>query len=164
MTSNAGMRDISRDSRLGFSSGSGIMSAEEIESQALSELKKLFAPEFINRLDEVVVFKPLNQEQINKIFDIEFGELEQRLGEQNFRIRITEAARAILTKKGWDPKLGGRPMRRTIQKEVEAPLSELILEKTRKAGTLFTVDGSDGEIKLYCEEDVYSGEMAEIIR
>ncbi|MDR2730180.1 MAG: ATP-dependent Clp protease ATP-binding subunit [Treponema sp.] len=156
MTSNAGMRDISKDSRLGFSSGSGIMSVEEIESQALSGLKKLFAPEFINRLDEIVIFRPLNQEQINKIFDIEFRELEQRLDEQNFRIKITEAARTILTEKGWDPKLGGRPLRRTIQKEVEAPLSELILEKSWKPETLFTVDGSDGEIRLCCEENVYS--------
>jgi ATP-dependent Clp protease ATP-binding subunit ClpC len=163
MTSNAGMRDISKDSRLGFSAGSGIMNVEEIESQALSELKKLFAPEFINRLDEVVVFKSLNQEQINKIFDIEFRELEQRLSEQNFRIRITEAARTILTEKGWDPKLGGRPMRRTIQKEVEAPLSELILEKSWKPGMLFTVDGSDGEIRLCCEENVYADQAAEYI-
>jgi ATP-dependent Clp protease ATP-binding subunit ClpC len=148
MTSNAGMREITKDSRLGFTSGSGIMNDSEIESQAMSELRRIFNPEFINRIDEVVVFRPLNQKQIDEIFDIEFTELARRLAEQNYRLKITSAARKILVEKGWDPKYGGRPLRRTIQKELECPLSQLILEGFWKPGTVFTVDGRKGVIRL----------------
>jgi ATP-dependent Clp protease ATP-binding subunit ClpC len=148
MTSNAGVREISKDSRLGFTAAGGIMSASEIESEAMSELRRIFNPEFINRVDEIVVFNPLNRSQIGEIFDIELNELSRRLAEQDFFIKITSAARRILVDKGWDPKFGGRPLRRTIQKELESPLSEFILDGRWKPGTVFTADGKDGAIKL----------------
>ena len=148
MTSNAGVREISRDSRLGFSSGSGMMNTGEIESAAMSELRRIFNPEFLNRVDEIVVFNPLDQEQINEIFDIEIAELSSRLGEQNYSIKIEPAAKNFLVEKGWDPKFGGRLLRRTIQKELEVPLSEQILEGHRAPGTLFAVDIENGEIKI----------------
>jgi ATP-dependent Clp protease ATP-binding subunit ClpC len=148
MTSNAGVREITKDSRLGFSSGSGLMSASEIESAAMSELRRIFNPEFINRVDEIVVFNPLTHEQIDAIFDIEFAELSRRLCEQNYSLKITSAARRILVEKGWDPKYGGRPLRRTIQKEIECPLSELILEDNWEEGSVFTADAQNGEIML----------------
>jgi ATP-dependent Clp protease ATP-binding subunit ClpC len=148
MTSNAGVREITKDSRLGFSSGSGLMSASEIESSAMGELRRIFSPEFINRLDEIVVFNPLTRKQIDVIFDIEVGELSRRLGEQDYSLKITPSARRILVEKGWDPKYGGRPLRRTIQKELECPLSELILEGRWETGTIFTADGRNGKIRL----------------
>jgi ATP-dependent Clp protease ATP-binding subunit ClpC len=148
MTSNAGVREISRDTRLGFGSGSGILSMSEIESQALSELRRLFNPEFLNRVDDVVVFHPLDMKQIEAILDIEIGELSRRLGEQGYCIRVLPAARKILIEKGWDPKFGGRPLRRTIQKELEDPLSLLLLENNWSRGTLFTADGRKGKISL----------------
>jgi ATP-dependent Clp protease ATP-binding subunit ClpC len=148
MTSNAGVREISKDSQLGFSSGSGLMSAGEIESAAMSELRRIFNPEFINRVDEIVVFNPLNRKQIEAIFDIEAAELSRRLGEQNYALKITPAARRIIVDKGWDQKYGGRHLRRTIQKELECPLSQLILEGRWKDGAIFTVDGRNGIIKL----------------
>ena len=148
MTSNAGAREISKDSRLGFSSGSSLLSAEEIESTAMSELRKVFNPEFINRVDEVIVFNSLDKKQINKIFDIELEELSRRLFEQGYALKIRPSARNVLVEKGWDPKFGGRPLRRTIQKELEAPLSLLILEGGFQSGTVFTVDAKNGEIKI----------------
>ena len=148
MTSNAGVREISKDSQLGFSSASGLMSAGEIESKAMSELRRIFNPEFINRVDEIVVFNPLNRGQIDEIFDIEFEELARRLSEQDYHLSISPAARNILAEKGWDPKFGGRPLRRTIQKELEAPLSQLILEEHWAPGSIFTVDGADGAIMI----------------
>jgi ATP-dependent Clp protease ATP-binding subunit ClpC len=152
MTSNAGAREISKDSRLGFSAGSGLMSGAEIETAAMSELRRIFSPEFINRVDEIVVFNPLDRVQIDAIFDIEFDDLARRLGEQDYKLQITQAAREILVEKGWDPKYGGRPLRRTVQKEVESPLSELLLENNWTAGTVITVDGENGEIKITSEE------------
>jgi ATP-dependent Clp protease ATP-binding subunit ClpC len=148
MTSNAGVREITKDSRLGFTSGSGLMNIGEIESAAMSELRRIFNPEFINRVDEIVVFNPLTQKQIEKIFDIELAELSARLAEQDLSLKVTSSAKRILVEKGWDPKYGGRPLRRTIQKELECPLSELLLKDCWQGGTVFTADGKNGVIKI----------------
>ena len=148
MTSNAGAREISRDSRLGFSSGSGIMSAGEIESASLGEMRRIFNPEFINRIDEIIVFNPLNKKQIEAIFDIEFNSLLERLSDQNFELKVTAGAKNILIEKGWDPKFGGRPLRRTIQKELECPLSDLILKGHWRPGTVFIADARNGAIRI----------------
>ncbi|MDR2759734.1 MAG: ATP-dependent Clp protease ATP-binding subunit [Spirochaetaceae bacterium] len=148
MTSNAGVREISRDSRLGFSSGTGLMNPGEIEAAALSELRRLFNPEFINRVDDVVIFHTLDTKQVETILDIQLKELAGRLEEQGYYLRFLPAARRLLVEKGWDPKYGARPMRRTIQKELEDPLSLLILEGDYPPGTLFTAEGREGKIKF----------------
>jgi ATP-dependent Clp protease ATP-binding subunit ClpC len=148
MTSNAGVREISRDSRLGFSSGTGIMNPREIEAAALSELRRLFNPEFINRVDDVVIFHALDTKQVEAILDIQLKELACRLEEQGYSLRILPAARRLLVEKGWDPKYGARPMRRTIQKELEDPLSLLILEGDYPCGTVFAAEGREGKIKF----------------
>jgi ATP-dependent Clp protease ATP-binding subunit ClpC len=148
MTSNAGVREISRDSRLGFAAGAGLLSMDEIEAQALSELRRLFNPEFLNRVDDVVVFHPLDMKQIEAIFDIEITELSRRLAEQGYGIRLLPAARRALIEKGWDPKFGGRPLRRTIQNELEDPLARLLLSDTWNAGAVFTADSRKGKIHL----------------
>ena len=154
MTSNAGAKEITKESRLGFTSGSGLMSAGEIESAAMSELRRIFNPEFINRVDEIAVFNTLTHKQIESIFDIELDELSKRLCEQEYSLKITTSAKNLLIEKGWDPKYGGRPLRRTIQKELESPLSEMILEGIWKPGTIFTADArKDGSIKLKAKND-----------
>ncbi|MDR0377959.1 MAG: ATP-dependent Clp protease ATP-binding subunit [Spirochaetaceae bacterium] len=140
MTSNAGAREISRNSRLGFGTSMGIMKNEEIQAAALSELRSLFNPEFLNRVDDIVVFHALNEQQMETILDIQLGELSQRLAEQGFAIRISSSARRFLIAKGWDPKYGARPLRRTIQKELEDALSRLILEGNYPTGGVFAVD------------------------
>jgi ATP-dependent Clp protease ATP-binding subunit ClpC len=147
MTSNAGIREISRDSQLGFSRETGIMDHKEIRSFALAELRRLFNPEFINRLDEVVVFHPLNMKQVEAILDIQLEELARRLAEQGYGLKIMPAARRILLEKGWEPKYGVRPLRRTIQKELEDPLSFFILE-AGIPGTVLIADGRKGTISL----------------
>ncbi|MCL2043221.1 MAG: ATP-dependent Clp protease ATP-binding subunit [Treponema sp.] len=148
MTSNAGVREISRDSRLGFASGTGLLNQDEIESQAMSELKRLFNPEFLNRVDDVVVFRPLTMNQIESIFYIELNELSVRLADQNYRISVKPSARRYLIEKGWDPKFGGRPLRRTLQKELEDPLAQLLLVRDWPAGTVFTAAARDNKIKI----------------
>jgi len=164
MTSNAGVREISKDSRLGFSSGSGLMNANEIETAAMSELRRIFNPEFINRVDETVVFNTLNQKQIEAIFDIEFKDLSCRLEEQEFKLKITQSAKRLLVDKGWDQKFGGRPLRRTIQKEIESRLSELILEGQWKPGAVFTVDCRNNEIKIKGKNPVNTVNEAEEVK
>jgi ATP-dependent Clp protease ATP-binding subunit ClpC len=148
LTSNAGVREISRDSRLGFSPGRGIMSPAEIEAAALAELRRLFNPEFINRLDDVVVFHALDEKQVELILNIQVEELSCRLAEQGYTLRLFPAARRLLVEKGWDPKYGARPMRRTLQKELEDPLSLLLLEGDYPYGTVFMVEGREGKINV----------------
>jgi ATP-dependent Clp protease ATP-binding subunit ClpC len=148
LTSNAGVREISRESRLGFGTGSGILSGPEIEAAALSELKRIFSPEFLNRVDETIVFHPLEQKEIRRILALALGELEARLEEQGCILRITPSAEDILLQKGWDPKYGGRPLRRAIQRELEDPLALLLLEGAYPEGTVFEARGRGGNIVL----------------
>jgi ATP-dependent Clp protease ATP-binding subunit ClpC len=148
MTSNAGAREISRDARLGFASGSGIMSEEEIRNEAFSELRRQFNPEFINRVDEVVIFHALNEKHIEAILDLQLEELSLRIAEQGYFVRLSFLARKQLVEKGWDPKYGARPMRRAIQKELEDPLALLILEGEYPVGTVFIADCCGGKITL----------------
>jgi ATP-dependent Clp protease ATP-binding subunit ClpC len=165
MTSNAGVREISRESRLGFGAGSGLLSQNEIEAQATSELKRLFPPEFLNRVDDVVVFHPLSVTQIEDILEIELTDLSGRLAEQNYSINIQPEARDFLIEKGWDPKFGGRPLRRTLQKELEDPLARLLMEHDWPKGTVFTANLCDGKIELtgnipYSEElEMYNEQL-----
>jgi ATP-dependent Clp protease ATP-binding subunit ClpC len=147
MTSNAGVREISRDSRLGFSVNSGLMDSKEIEAAALSEFRRLFNPEFINRVDDVLVFRSLSQKEVEAILDIQLTGLSARLSQQDFSLMTAPAARRILIEKGWDPKYGGRPLRRAVQKELEDPLSMLILEGY-PPGTVFRAEGKNGKITL----------------
>ena len=148
MTSNAGVREISKDSRLGFGSGSGFMSFEEIESSAMTELKRLFSPEFLNRVDDVVVFHPLDKKQVEAILDLQLKELALRLSEQGYSIQVSPPVKKLLIEKGWDPKFGGRPLRRAIQKEIEDPLSLKFLESEFPPGTVFTAVCKDGKIRF----------------
>jgi ATP-dependent Clp protease ATP-binding subunit ClpC len=156
MSSNAGAREISRDSRLGFGAGNGIMSMGEIESQALAELRRLFNPEFLNRVDETIVFRPLSLRQVGAVFDIQAGELRGRLLEQGYDLRILPSARKILIEKGWDPRFGGRPLRRTIQRELEDPLSELILNGSWPEGTVFSAGARKEKIRFSAKASVRS--------
>jgi len=151
MTSNAGVREISRDSRLGFANGSGLLSYGEIESLAMTELKRLFNPEFLNRVDDVVVFHPLDMKQVEAILDLLIDELSLRLLDQGYSIQVSASARKILIEKGWDPKFGGRPLRRALQSELEDPLSLMILEGSYPPGTIFHAGGKAGRISLRAE-------------
>ncbi|MDR1505876.1 MAG: ATP-dependent Clp protease ATP-binding subunit, partial [Treponema sp.] len=157
MTSNAGVREISRDSRLGFSASAALMSASEIEAAALSELKRLFNPEFINRVDDVIVFNALSEKEIETILDLQLEDLAARLSEQGYGITVNPAARRVLIEKGWDPKYGGRPLRRAVQKDLEDPLAALLLEEEFPAATVFTAEGRSGKIRVRAKRPEETG-------
>ena len=113
----------------------------------MGELKRLFRPEFLNRVDEIVVFKALSKEQIRGIVDLMVRELRNRLIGQGMSIELTDAAKDLLAKEGTDPVYGARPLRRAIQTHVEDPLAEQLLEGTWKAGDIVLVDvGEDGKL------------------
>jgi ATP-dependent Clp protease ATP-binding subunit ClpC len=148
MTSNAGARELSGDSRLGFGAGTERPGKAEIEAAALSELRRLFNPEFLNRIDEVVVFQPLTEKELREILELQLEELAGRLAEQNYSLSVLPGAKKLLLEKGRDPKYGGRPIRRALQRELEDPLSILILEKDWPPGTRFTAGERRGKLLL----------------
>jgi ATP-dependent Clp protease ATP-binding subunit ClpC len=145
MTSNIGAREISHDARLGFSATGGLMTKDEIASMTKAELRRLFNPEFLNRVDEVVVFHSLSRDHIEAILELHLTGFAERLLEQGYILQLTESAKALLLEKCWDPKYGGRPVRRCVQTELEDPISLLIL---KQAGTSFLVDTEDGALSV----------------
>lgn len=144
MTSNIGARDIAQTTTMGFSgAGANGLSDKEIHSRVMSELKRLFRPEFLNRVDEVVVFKSLTSQQLRGIVDLMIADLRDRLIANGMSIQLTDAARDLVAKKGTDKIYGARPLRRAIQTMIEDPLSEELLEGKWVAGDIIQVDASD---------------------
>ena len=152
MTSNVGAREITTSAPLGFASGEkGGLDDKEIKSRVMSEVKKLFRPEFLNRIDEIIVFKSLTEDEIVEIVDLMIDELRQRLIEQNMTINLTKKASKYIAKEGTDLSFGARPLRRAIQRLIEDPISEQILEGKWTSGSVIDVDlvkGEDGENHL----------------
>jgi len=107
---------------------------DTVRSKVLSEMKRLFNPELVNRFDEAIVFRSLTPDDIKKIIDILMGRMNQRLAERNIRVDLSEPARAMLIETGYDSEYGARPLRRALQTHVEDPLSSLILENKVKDG------------------------------
>lgn len=148
MTSNAGARQIMRSGTLGFRNGEGLLSQDEIKTSALSELKKTFRPEFVNRVDEIVVFHALSGKQVENIFHLMLGEIRERLLQRNLHIEVSPKARAWLIAKGYDVNYGARPLRRTLQKELEDMLSTRILQGQLESGDHITVEVRGDKLAL----------------
>lgn len=147
MTSNVGARQIAETAPLGFTPDSQKgLSDKEIKSRVMSEMKKLFRPEFLNRLDEIIVFKSLTEEQIAQIVDLMVADLRDRLIAMDMTINLTPEARAFVAKEGTDTTMGARPLRRAIQRLLEDPISEQLLAGTWHAGSVIDVDVKDGEL------------------
>jgi ATP-dependent Clp protease ATP-binding subunit ClpC len=146
MTSNVGAREINKDTFLGFHAEEGVMHFNEMKSSALNELKKLFNPEFINRVDEIVVFHALNKDHISQILDLLVQEVEERLEVQDMKLEIKSKAKEYLIEQGYDEKYGARPLRRTLQKFIEDPLSIEMLKGKFKIGCTIVIDLKNGKI------------------
>ncbi len=145
MTSNIGARDIVKGQRLGFSADTAEgLAYEDLKSRVTDELKKVFRPEFLNRVDEVIVFHDLTHEEIASIVDVMVDRLRAQLLQRGMGITLTPEARDLLAREGFDPAFGARPLRRAIQRLVEDPLSEQILAGQWQEGAVIEV-GVDAE-------------------
>jgi ATP-dependent Clp protease ATP-binding subunit ClpC len=147
MTSNAGAENIVAPKTLGFTSVvDEKQNHENMKSKVMDEVKRIFKPEFINRIDEIMVFHTLTKEQIGEIVDIMMNNVNKRTLEQmKLTIELDEAAKNYIVEKGYDSKYGARPLRRAIQNEIEDPLAELILEGTVKQGNRVKVTIKNGK-------------------
>jgi ATP-dependent Clp protease ATP-binding subunit ClpC len=144
MTTNLGTRDISKSLSLGFANVADAQgSYERMKAKVGDELKTHFRPEFLNRIDDIVVFHQLTEAEIVQIVDLMIAQLDERLRAKDMGIELTTGAKSLLAKRGYDPVLGARPLRRTIQRELEDVLSEKMLFGDLKAGEIVLVDVSD---------------------
>ena len=141
MTTNLGTRDISKAVSLGFGqSNDASGNYDRMKVKVSEELKSHFRPEFLNRIDDIVVFHQLSQDEIVQVVDLMIAKLDERLKDKDMGIELTVAAKALLAERGYDPVLGARPLRRTIQRDVEDVLSEKILFGDVKPGEIIVVD------------------------
>ncbi|TAK21459.1 MAG: ATP-dependent Clp protease ATP-binding subunit [Chloroflexota bacterium] len=153
MTSNVGAEMLKRDTTLGFNihvddKRSAESAYESMKDKVLTELKKTFRPEFLNRIDGVMVFHQLQKEQIRQIVEIELRRIHLQLGEQGLKLELGEEAKDFLAEKGWDQQYGARPLRRAITSLLEDPLSEALLEGRFETGQIVAVVVRDGKLEL----------------
>ena len=141
LTTNLGTRDIAKAVSLGFQAGNDTASNyERMKNRVTDELKQHFRPEFLNRIDDIIVFHQLTPEEIVEIVDIMLTRVDAQLKNKDMGLELTQSAKQLLAKKGWDPVLGARPLRRTIQRDIEDSLSEKILFGELAAGQIVVVD------------------------
>jgi ATP-dependent Clp protease ATP-binding subunit ClpC len=148
MTSNVGAREIAQGTPIGFSGADSKkgLSDKEINNRVMTEMKKLFRPEFLNRIDDIIVFKSLTASQIAQIVELMVCDLRDRLIEQGMTINLTEAARNFIAEEGTDVTFGARPLRRSIQRVLEDPISEQVLEGRWKPGDVIEADYNGEEV------------------
>ena len=149
MTSNAGSQEIAKGRGIGFSSSSGSKSDyDSVKNAAMTELKRIFRPEFLNRVDDIIVFHSLEKEHLMTILELMIKEIDLRLNEKEIVLTVSKGARQYLVEQGFDPALGARPLRRAVQKELEDTLSQAILEGKIKTRCHVSAVLKNGKIKL----------------
>jgi ATP-dependent Clp protease ATP-binding subunit ClpC len=159
MTSNVGASTIKRQTTLGF----GAMNADQsdfegMKEKILEESKRYFKPEFLNRLDDLVVFHMLEKADLNQIVDLEVSKLVARLKDKDIHMTLAEDARELLSEKGFDPNYGARPMRRAVERYLEDPLAEALLRGTVKTGDKVRVTRKEGTEELLFDTSNTDGE------
>ena len=145
MTSNIGAKDIARNVSFGFSISDDETGAsyKDMKDRIMGDLKKVFRPEFLNRIDEVIVFHKLSREEVREIIDLLITRVRAQVAEHDLQLELTEAAKDLIAEKGWDPAMGARPLRRAIQRYIEDPLADEVLRQgpdSIVSGTTVIVD------------------------
>jgi ATP-dependent Clp protease ATP-binding subunit ClpC len=167
MTSNVGAELIKRESKLGFNVKRDEQKAAEeqfaeVKEKLIGQLKRLFRPEFLNRVDATIVFRPLTKEQIDQIVTLELNKVQKRLVEHNITLEVTDEAKSYLSQRGYDPDYGARPLRRVIQNEVEDVLSDGLLSGRFADNTRIRISMADGKLTFTPVEQVVGSSDVEI--
>jgi len=149
MTSNVGSEALKKGTTMGFATAKEADTYEAMKEKLLSEAKRVFRPEFLNRLDDVIVFRALNKEDMAKIVDIEVGKVSERLKYKDVRIHLAPAAKNFLIEKGYDPALGARPLRRAVERYLEEPLAEELIRGSFKPNEVIEVSVAEGKLVFH---------------
>jgi ATP-dependent Clp protease ATP-binding subunit ClpC len=161
MTTNAGADAIKNESQFGFATGGDAdASYESMKKRLKDEIGKVFRPEFLNRIDDVIVFRHLTIDDLKLVIDIELAKVRERLGERGLKLVLTDAAKSLIIKRGSDTDFGARPLRRAIENHVEDPLSEELLKGEFAGKDTITVDVKEvgGKKQLFFAGSVSGGE------
>ena len=154
MTSNIGAAEIARNTPLGFavSDDETGITYDDMKNRIMGELKKVFRPEFLNRIDDVIVFHKLQKDEIRQIVELLLVRIRESMAERELQLELTDPAKDLLVDKGWDPSMGARPLRRAIQRYIEDPLADFVLREQLMPGATVVVDpapeGDDSEVRL----------------
>jgi ATP-dependent Clp protease ATP-binding subunit ClpC len=154
MTSNIGAAEIARNTPLGFavSDDETGITYDDMKNRIMGELKKVFRPEFLNRIDDVIVFHKLQKDEIKQIVELLLLRIRETMAERELQLELTDTAKDMLVEKGWDPAMGARPLRRAIQRYIEDPLADFVLREQLTPGATVVVnpapDGEEGEVRL----------------
>ena len=154
MTSNIGAAEIARNTPLGFavSDDETGITYDDMKNRIMGELKKVFRPEFLNRIDDVIVFHKLQKDEIKQIVELLLLRIRESMAERELQLELTDPAKDLLVEKGWDPSMGARPLRRAIQRYIEDPLADFVLREQLMPGATVVVDpapeGEENEVRL----------------
>ena len=146
MTSNIGSQYIVQMHPLGFTNNTGKRTEENLKEKVMSALKEAFRPEFLNRIDEIIIFNYLGKPEIKKIVELELKKVEKRLKEKGFKIAVSKEAKELLAEKGYNPQLGARPLKRVIQRMILNPLALKIVSTEIRPGERVIIDADGSEI------------------
>jgi ATP-dependent Clp protease ATP-binding subunit ClpC len=146
MTSNLGVRQLKESRTMGFSLATDDSDYKDMRHKIMDEVKRALSPEFLNRIDDTIVFHSLGRDEMSRILEILIGDLQARLEEQNFSFTLNDPAKQLLIDRGFDPSLGARPLRRAIQRNLENPLAEQILAGKLRRGRPVAVSVKEGEL------------------
>ena len=170
MTSNIGTSYTKKGGALGFQRGDATPEQVQFEKQVREGLKRTFRPEFLNRVDEIIIFHDLSKEHVIQIVGLQMAEIAERLGERGLEVELTEAAREWLSEEGYDPQFGARPLRRTLQRYVESPLARQLLEGQFHPGDIVVVDVVDDTLTFVrkggypVEEEIFTRKEAPVAK
>jgi ATP-dependent Clp protease ATP-binding subunit ClpC len=140
MTSNIGAAQISKNVGLGFAVGDDTgLSYDDMKNRVMGELKKVFRPELLNRIDEIIVFHKLTKEEITTIVDLQLKRVREQMATHEVAIELTDEAKELLVEQGYDPAMGARPLRRAIQRVIEDPLADFVLGRSLEPGSTILV-------------------------
>jgi ATP-dependent Clp protease ATP-binding subunit ClpC len=148
MTSNLGAEQLKKQGSLGFAPAASEVTYAKMKEQLLDEVKRAFKPEFLNRIDDVIVFQQLTRQELEQIVELEISQVRERLHEQEIMIQLDASAKEFLVEKGFDPVFGARPLKRVIQRFLEDPLAEAIIAKWFKAGAPIRVFRKDDRLEF----------------
>jgi ATP-dependent Clp protease ATP-binding subunit ClpA len=157
MTSNVGSSNI-QNNPMGFSVHARDGGSPDTKRRLLEALRQTFRPEFLNRIDEIVLFEPLSREQLGEIVGMQLGRLNERLTERGIGLELTDGARELIAEAGWDPAYGARPLKRAIQRLLENPLALRLLEGEFGEGDTVRAYAELGELRFGRAEDAHADE------
>jgi ATP-dependent Clp protease ATP-binding subunit ClpC len=150
MTSNVGAREVKHSAGMGFTKGNSEADYERMSAAINEEVKRQFTPEFLNRIDEQIVFRALNKTDLVSIVDILVAEVQKRLSERHVALELSQSAKELVVENGYDPALGARPLRRSLQRLVEDELAEKFLLGDLFEDSIVRVDCADGKLAFTC--------------